>query len=111
MQKCVVICSCFGIALRSARENFQIELWVGARPRRRPYVDNEADARLSQEIDKFDDRRIAYGEKGVRFVALSGEGASPLILSVRCRKQKRALVERYCDFNEPTGSAGLVPLK
>jgi hypothetical protein len=32
---------------------------------------------LLQEIDKFDDRpgRVAYGEKGVRVVDLSGEGA------------------------------------
>jgi hypothetical protein len=60
-----------------SRECFLIELRIGARPRDRPYVDNEADARLSQEIDKFDDRpgRVAYGEKGVRGVAPSGEGA------------------------------------
>lgn len=60
-----------------SRECFPIELRIGARPGHRPYVDNEADARLSQEVDKFDDRpgRVAYGEKGVRVVAPSGEGA------------------------------------
>ena len=58
-------------------EALLIELRVGARPGYRPYVDNEADARLSQEIDKFDDRpgRVAYGEKAVRGVAPSCEGA------------------------------------
>jgi hypothetical protein len=33
--------------------------------------------------------------------------ASLLILSARCRKQKRALVERYCDFEEPTGNTAV----
>jgi hypothetical protein len=48
-----------------------IELRVGARPRYRSYVDNEVDAGLPQEIDKFNDRpgRVAYGEKGVRVLA------------------------------------------
>ena len=61
---------CFGEALL-------IELRVGARPRYRPYVDNEVDAGLPQEIDKFNDRpgRVAYGEKGVRVFAPTGEGA------------------------------------
>ena len=51
-----------------SRERFLIELRIGARPGHRPYVDNEADTGLPQEIDKFDDRpgRVAYGEKGVR---------------------------------------------
>jgi hypothetical protein len=37
----------------------------------------EADAGLPQEIDKFDDRsgRVAYGEKGVRVIAPTDEGA------------------------------------
>ena len=58
-------------------EALQIELRVGARPRYRPYVDNEVDAGVPQEIDKFDDRpgRVAYGEKGVRVIAPAGEGA------------------------------------
>jgi len=61
---------CFG-------EVLLIELRVGARPRYRPYVDNEVDAGLPQEIDKFNDRpgRVAYGEKGVRVFAPTGEGA------------------------------------
>ena len=48
-------CQRFGEALL-------IELRVGARPRYRPYVDNEVDAGLPQQIDKFDDRpgRVAY---------------------------------------------------
>lgn len=60
-----------------SQECSPIELRIGARAGHRPYVDNEADARLSQEIDKFDDRpgRVAYGEKGIRVVAPSGEGA------------------------------------
>jgi hypothetical protein len=58
-------------------EALLIELRVGARPRYRPYVDNQVDAGLPQEIDKFDDRpgRVAYGEKGVRVIAPTGEGA------------------------------------
>lgn len=60
-------CERFGEALL-------IELRIGARPGHRPYVDNEADTGLPQEIDKFDDRpgRVAYGEKGVRVVAPNG---------------------------------------
>jgi hypothetical protein len=38
------------------REALLIELWVSARPRHRPYVDNEVDTGLPQEIGKFDDR-------------------------------------------------------
>ena len=59
------------------REALLIELRIGARPRHRPYVDNEIDAGLPQEIDKFDDRpgRVAYGEKGVRVIAPMDEGA------------------------------------
>ena len=58
-------------------EALLIELRVGARPRHRPHVDNEVDAGLPQEIDKFDDRpgRVAYGEKGVRVIAPTDEGA------------------------------------
>jgi hypothetical protein len=37
------------------------------------------------------------------------QSASLLTLSARCRKQKRAFVERYCDFKEPTGSAVIGP--
>jgi hypothetical protein len=57
------------------RECCLIELRVSPRPGYRPYVDDEAYIRLSQQIDKFDDRpgRVAYGEKGVRGVAPSGE--------------------------------------
>src|SRR4051812_16777258 len=56
---------------------FLIELRVSPRPRHRPYVDNEADAGIAQEIDKFEDRpgRVAYGEKSVRLVAPGGKGA------------------------------------
>ena len=59
------------------RQALLIELRVGARPRHRSYVDNEVDAGLPQEIDKFDDRpgRVAYGEKAVRVIAPTGEGA------------------------------------
>ena len=32
--------------LQRSREGFLIELWIGARPRYRPYVDNEVDAGL-----------------------------------------------------------------
>ena len=58
-------------------EALLIELRVGARPGYRPYVDNEADARFPQEIDKFDDRpgRVAYGEKGIRVIAPTDESA------------------------------------
>jgi hypothetical protein len=54
-------------------EALLIELRVGTRPAHRSDVDNETDARLSQEIDKFVGRpgRVAYGEKGVRGVAPS----------------------------------------
>jgi len=53
-----------------------VELRVGARPRHRPYVDNEVDAGVLQETGKFDDRpgRVAYGEKGVRGAAPTDEG-------------------------------------
>src|SRR5260370_11608538 len=59
------------------REALLIELRVGARPRHRPYVDDEVDAGLLQEIGKFGDRpgRVAYGEKGVRVAAPTDEGA------------------------------------
>lgn len=52
-----------------------IELRVGARPRHRPYVDNEVDTGLLQEIDEFGDRpgRVAYGVKGVRVIAPAEE--------------------------------------
>ncbi len=58
------------------REALLIELRVGARPRHRPYVDNEVDAGLLQEIGKFDDRpgRVAYGEKRARVAAPTDEG-------------------------------------
>jgi hypothetical protein len=58
-------------------EALLIELRVGARPRHRPYVDNEVDTGLLQEIGKFDDRpgRVAYGEKRVRVAAPTDEGA------------------------------------
>jgi hypothetical protein len=68
-------------AKRPRRQRFgealPIELRVGARPRHRPYVDNEVDAGLPQEIGKFDDRpgRVAYGEKGVRVIAPMDEAA------------------------------------
>ena len=81
-----------------------IELRVGARPRHRPYVDNEADARLSQEIDKFDDRpgRVAYGEKGVRVIAPSGRRRVTAGVAVDpkrpIRKQKRVLVGKILRF-------------
>jgi hypothetical protein len=42
--------------LQRPRECFLIKLRVGARPRYRPYVDNEVDAGLPQQIDKFGDR-------------------------------------------------------
>src|SRR6478752_2159961 len=35
------------------------------------------------------------------------QSASLLTLSARCRRQKRAFVERYCDFKEPTGNAAV----
>jgi hypothetical protein len=59
------------------REALLIEPRVGTRPRHRPYVDNEVDAGLLQEIGKFDDRpgRVANGEKGVRVAAPTDEGA------------------------------------
>jgi hypothetical protein len=59
------------------REALLIELRISARPRHRPYVDNETNAGLPQEIDKFDDRpgRVAYGEKDVRVIAPMDEGA------------------------------------
>ena len=59
------------------REALLIELRVSARPRHRPYVDNEVDAGVLQEIGKFDDRpgRVAYGEKGVRVIAPMDEAA------------------------------------
>jgi hypothetical protein len=59
------------------REALLIELRVGTRPRHRPYVDNEVDAGLLQEIGKFGDRpgRVAYGEKGVRVAAPTDEGS------------------------------------
>jgi hypothetical protein len=63
--------------LQRFRKALLIELRVGARPRHRPYVDNDDDAGLPQEIDKFGDRpgRVAYGEKGVRVIAPTGEAA------------------------------------
>jgi hypothetical protein len=59
------------------REALLIELRVGTRPRHRPYVDNEVDAGLLQEIGKFDDRpgRVAYGEKRARVAAPSSWNA------------------------------------
>jgi hypothetical protein len=59
------------------REALLIELRVGTRPPHRPYVDNEVDAGLLQEIGKFDDRpgRVAYGEKRARVAAPSSWNA------------------------------------
>ena len=59
------------------REALLIELRIGARPRYRPYVDHEVDTGLPQQIDKLDDRpgRVAYGEKAVRVIAPTGQGA------------------------------------
>jgi tetratricopeptide (TPR) repeat protein len=59
------------------RKALPIELRVGARPRYRPYVDHEVDAGLPQQIDELGDRpgRVAYGEKNVRVIAPTGEGA------------------------------------
>lgn len=63
--------------LQRSGKCFQIKLRVGARPRYRPYVDNVVDAGLPQQIDKFGDRpgRMAYGVKGVRVIAPTGEAA------------------------------------
>jgi hypothetical protein len=57
-------------------EALPVELRVSARPRHRPYVDNEVDAGVLQETGKFDDRpgRVAYGEKGARIAAPTDEG-------------------------------------
>jgi hypothetical protein len=49
-------------------------------------VTGKTDARLSQEI-------VAYGEKGC-----SGR---------RSKRRRRVFVEKYRDFEEPTGSAAI----
>ena len=69
-------------------ERFLIELRVGARAGHRPYVDHQSDARLAQEIDKFDDRpgRVAYREKGARDVS-PGAARARLVRAAIDRKR------------------------
>jgi hypothetical protein len=93
-----------------------IELRIGARPGHRSDVDNEANAGLSQEIDKFDDRpgRVAYGKKGIRVIAppattrdepapSSTLGACFLNrkrrLSTKCRVGRNSSPAQWLDFS------------